>query len=100
MQIGLILLLSFIVSMSLTLRLKDKITRIFSVAAICSYFLAMLVMSTLPSTEVTKGYTLFVSSVFLIGIIFTLVALINIFFQNRSKNQEKAETNMDGGKQE
>ncbi len=85
MQIGYILLLSFIISMTLVLRIKDSLSRIFSVAAICSFFLIMTIVAVLPITEVTPGRTLFLTSLSLIGIIFIVVVLINILVKNLGK---------------
>jgi len=82
MQIGYVLLISFIISMVLVLRLKDKVSRIFSVAAICCSFLVMSIVAVLPSTEVTNSRTVFIASVSLAGIVFITIVLINIFFKN------------------
>jgi len=87
MQIGYFLLLFFIVSMLLVLRFKDVVTRIFSVAAICSFFLVMTLVSVLPATEVTGGRTFFIAAVTLFGIIFTIIVLINVFYKNLTKNR-------------
>lgn len=88
MTTGLFLLLSFIVSMSLVLRIRNKVTRIFSVAATGSYFLVMTVMAAIPSSEISQRSSLFISFVFIIGIVFTLVALINTFYQNLNRKSE------------
>ena len=87
MQIGLFLLICFIISMVLALRLKHKVTRIFSVAAICCFFLVASFTALIPSSEVNAGHTTFVASLVVIGIIFVAIVLINIFFQNLSRNK-------------
>ena len=88
MQMGYILLIFFIISMVLVLKLKDKINRIFLVAAICSFFLVMTIISALPVTEVTKGSTLFITSVSLVGIVFIVIVLVNILFRNLTKKTD------------
>ncbi len=88
MQIGYILFLFLIISVMLALRLKDKVSRIFSVAAICSFFLVMIIVAALPSVDVSSGNSIFVAGVTLVGIVFTVVVLINIFFQNLGKKSK------------
>ena len=88
MQIGAILLISFIVSMTLVLNIRDKINRIFSVAAICSFFLVITLVAELPETEVTRGSTLFIASVSLVGVVFVVIVLINVLIKNLGKKSE------------
>lgn len=78
MQIGYFLFIFLVVSIALALRLKNKITRIFSIAAISAFFLAMMIVSVLPTSEVTDGRTVFITSLVFAGIIFTIIVLINI----------------------
>jgi len=87
MQIGLVILIAFIISMTLVLRIKEKVSRIFSAAAIACFFLAMTIVAVLPSGEVTSGRTTFVASLVVIGFIFVAIVLVNILFQNSGKKK-------------
>jgi len=87
MKIGYILFLFFVISVSLALRLKNKITRIFTIGAISSFFLAMTFVSVIPATEVTDGRTFFIAFTLVIGSIFTVIALVNIFVGNIGKKK-------------
>ena len=78
MQIGYFLFFFLVVSIALALRLKNKLTRIFSIAAISAFFLAMMIVSVLPTNEVTDGRTVFITSLVFVGIIFTIIVLINV----------------------
>ena len=82
--------------MTLALRLKDKVTCIFSVAAICSFFLVMTIVSFIPSTEITEGGTTFIASLVVVGFVFVAVALINVFFLNMSAKPKKNKPDGDG----
>ena len=87
MKIGYILFLFFVISVSLALRLKNKVTRIFTIGAVSCFFLAMTFVSVIPATEVTTGRTVFIASVLVIGSIFTVVALVNVFVGNIGKKK-------------
>jgi len=85
MTISSIILISFVVSMILVLRIKDMLNRILSAAAVCSFYLVILLVSVLPSTEVSKTSTFFIASITVAGIIFIVIVLFNILFKTFSK---------------
>jgi len=87
MSIGYLLFFSFIIAMLLATRLKHKVTRIFATSATAAFFIAMLIVSLIPSTEVSVGSTTLVASLVVIGFVFTVVALVNVFFQNSGKKK-------------
>ena len=57
----------------------------------------MTIISVLPLTEVTSTSNLLIVTISLAGIVFTLVVLINIIFQNLTKKNslESINTNSD-----
>lgn len=85
MQIGYILIIFLIISVVLAYRLKSKISRIFSIAAVGSFFLVMVVVAVLPVDEVSSGNSIFIAGLSLVGTVFTVVVLVDIFFQNLGK---------------
>jgi len=89
MQIGYILVIALAISIYLAIRLKHKVSRIFAIAAIVSFFLVMLVMAEIPETAVTDTRSIFIASTTLAGIVFAIVTLINIFFQSIMKKPSK-----------
>lgn len=100
MQIGYILFIFLIVSVMLAFRLRDKVSRIFSIAAICSFFLVLIVVAALPAVNTSSGSSVFVAGLTLIGIVFTVVVLINILFQNLGKKSEVAGVDEQAGEHE
>jgi len=96
MELGYFILFFLVVTTVLALRIKNKVSRIFLVAAICSFFLVMTVVAVLPDSAITAGYSLFVTSLSLVGFIFVVIVLINILFNNlmgRPKKVKKPEEN-------
>lgn len=84
-------MIALVFSVFLATRLRHRVSRIFAIAAIVSFFLVILVIAEIPESEVTDSRTIFIASTTLAGIVFTLVALINMFFQNimgRSKKNK------------